>query len=235
LTRLWPDPGTTRVSLTGSGTGPLVRSASRVQQRLCEPFRNPRRLPQLTVMTFRAAGVYCRTVMRSGPSVPTAFLCYGWSNTGDTAGEYVLRLCENATSLLIGPTDRRLPWDDDRPIASIGHTSHRRDYRGQPGTTADSFRTPPPGAIMDSPATTVGPANQVKITVRAFVSPRCRDRPCKTCRRIDIRHRGQGNPSRPDPITRAMNALLNHAARKRDRLTWKVRGPAPSGPAEKIN
>ena len=29
-----------------------------------------------------------------------------------------------------------------RPIASIGHTSHQRDYRGQPGTTADSFPRP---------------------------------------------------------------------------------------------
>jgi hypothetical protein len=67
-----------------------------------------------------------------------------------------------------------------------------------------------------------GPANQMKITVRAYVSSKCRDHLHRTETCIDVRHRRQGDPSRRDPNTPARNALLNQCPRRRGQRRRKA-------------
>lgn len=63
----------------------------------------------------------------------------------DTTGEYVLRLCEDATGLLIGPTDRRLPRAGVYVSQLRGEAHHQAECRAgnfHPGEPVRLVREP---------------------------------------------------------------------------------------------
>jgi hypothetical protein len=63
----------------------------------------------------------------------------------DTAGEYVLRLCENTTGLLVGPTDRRLPR------AGIYVSQLRGEFYHQAACRAGNFHPGEPVRLVREP------------------------------------------------------------------------------------
>jgi hypothetical protein len=118
-------------------------------------------------------------------------------------------------------------------IAELGRTGlGTRNINRPPGlrrTTRDN------GNQLPHPATNhdhglIGPGRnrrtQAKITVRTFVSSKCRNHPHRRAECIDDRHRRQGGPSHQDPIIQAMNARLSQGLRKRNRFRCKAQRPS---------